>query len=92
MKIKILRNIVGASNKEGSHSKMYVQGTVFTPVQDWEIKLAHQFMEANAAQEIKVTEPKETKKRARTSTGHYKADDPSTPDVNEAWETVTDDK
>ena len=26
------------------------------------------------------------KKRARTKTGHYKSDDPSTPDVNEAWE------
>jgi len=29
------------------------------------------------------------KRRARTNTGHYKADDPSTPDVNEAWEDVT---
>lgn len=29
---------------------------------------------------------KNIKRRARTSTGHYKADDPSTPDVNEAWE------
>tara|TARA_B100000767_G_scaffold244906_1_gene243469 strand:+ start:220 stop:582 length:363 start_codon:yes stop_codon:yes gene_type:complete len=26
-----------------------------------------------------------TRKRARTSTGQLKADDPSTPDVNEAW-------
>ncbi len=26
------------------------------------------------------------KKRARTEEGHYKADDKSTPDVNEAWE------
>jgi len=25
-------------------------------------------------------------KRARKSNGHLKADDPSTPDVNEAWE------
>ena len=25
-------------------------------------------------------------KRARTKSGHFKADDPSTPDVNEAWE------
>ena len=27
-----------------------------------------------------------TRKRARTPTGQLKADDPSTPDVNEAWE------
>ena len=26
------------------------------------------------------------KKRARDEDGHFKADDPSTPDVNEAWE------
>lgn len=26
------------------------------------------------------------KKRARTEDGHFVADDPSTPDVNEAWE------
>ena len=28
------------------------------------------------------------KRRARTKTGHYKADNPDTPDVNEAWEIV----
>ena len=28
----------------------------------------------------------ETPKRARNEDGHYVADDPSTPDVNEAWE------
>jgi hypothetical protein len=27
----------------------------------------------------------ENKKRARTSKGHYKKDDPSTPDINEAF-------
>ena len=27
------------------------------------------------------------KKRARTAKGRYVADDPSTPDVNEDWET-----
>jgi hypothetical protein len=29
---------------------------------------------------------KTIKRRARTDTGHFKSDDPSTPDVNEAWE------
>ena len=28
---------------------------------------------------------KPARKRARTSKGHYKSDDPSTPDVNEAY-------
>ena len=27
-----------------------------------------------------------TKKRARTKTGAFKSDDPSTPNINEAWE------
>tara|TARA_R100000951_G_scaffold112044_1_gene111826 strand:+ start:1209 stop:1418 length:210 start_codon:yes stop_codon:yes gene_type:complete len=31
---------------------------------------------------------KATKVRARNQNGTLKADDPSTPDVNEAWETV----
>mgnify|MGYP001156844732 FL=1 len=28
---------------------------------------------------------KTTRKRARTTSGQFKADDPSTPNVNEAW-------
>jgi hypothetical protein len=35
--------------------------------------------------EVKKAAPKK-KKRARDEDGHFKADDPSTPDVNEAWE------
>ena len=35
-------------------------------------------------QEVNMTEKKV---RARTKKGHYKADDPSTPDVNEAYTT-----
>ena len=89
MKIKITKNIIGSANAQGSHTKMYAEGVVFSPVQEWEIKLAHQFMEAGCAQEIKTVEPTETKTRARTKSGHYKADDPSTPDINEAWETKT---
>ena len=43
------------------------------------------------AEETKVVKPTETKakprKRARNADGTLKGDDPSTPDVNEAWET-----
>ena len=39
-------------------------------------------MQAGFALEIGATKPK----RARTATGKLKADDPNTPDVNEAWE------
>ena len=39
-------------------------------------------LQAGFALEIGASKPK----RARTATGKLKADDPSTPDVNEAWE------
>ena len=39
-------------------------------------------LQAGFALEIGASKPK----RARTTTGKLKADDPSTPDVNEAWE------
>lgn len=39
-------------------------------------------VEAGMALEIGASTPK----RARTAKGKLKADDPSTPDVNEAWE------
>jgi len=40
-------------------------------------------VEAGMALEIGASKPK----RARNAKGHLKADDPSTPDTNEAWET-----
>ena len=49
------------------------------------------FIQAGLAEETKVVEPMETKttitgKRARNKKGQLMADDPNTPDVNEAWE------
>ena len=93
MKIKITKSIVGTANALGSQTKMYNIGEEFEAIEDWQITLAHQFMDAGCAQEVKTVEPTETKKvRARTKTGHFKADDPSTPNVNEAWEEVPDKK
>ena len=39
-------------------------------------------LQAGFALQLGASKPK----RARTATGKLKADDPSTPDVNEAWE------
>lgn len=39
-------------------------------------------LQAGFAVDLGTSKPK----RARTATGKLKADDPSTPDVNEAWE------
>ena len=86
MKIKITKSIVGTANALGSQTKMYNMGEEFEAVEDWQITLAHQFMESGLAEEIKTVAPTETKKvRARTKSGHYKSDDPTTPDINEAW-------
>ena len=86
MKIKLLKNAVGSANKLGSTTMIYQQGSEFEPKEEWEIKLAHQFMESGLAEEIKTVAPTETKKvRARTKSGHYKSDVPTTPDINEAW-------
>ncbi len=41
---------------------------------------------AAADKPVKVKKAAPKKKRARDEDGHFKADDPSTPDVNEAWE------
>jgi len=42
--------------------------------------------EAAAKKPVKKVEVKKKKKRARDEDGHFKADDSSTLDVNEAWE------
>ena len=90
MKIKITKDIIGSANEHGSATKMYSVGDEIDCTHDWQKKLAMQFMEANSAEEVKTVAPKETKKvRARTETGHYKSDDPNTPDIDEAWEIET---
>ena len=90
MKIKITKDIIGSANEHGSATQMYKVGDEMDCVHDWQKKLAMQFMEASSAEEIKTVVPTETKKvRARTKTGHFKSDDPSTPDIDEAWEIKT---
>lgn len=51
-------------------------------------EMAKVICEAMRAEEEKPVKKKAAtkKKRARDEDGHFKADDPSTPDVNEAWE------
>lgn len=51
-------------------------------------EMAKIICEAMRAEEEKPVKKKTVtkKKRARDEDGHFKADDPSTPDVNEAWE------
>lgn len=43
-------------------------------------------LEQLQADRATLEEVKPTRKRARNAKGHLVADDPTTPDVNEAWE------
>lgn len=59
-------------------------------------KLVPPTPEELAARGISVAKPapetEVTSRRARKNNGRFKADDPSTPDVNEAWEYVAETK
>lgn len=62
-------------------------GTVFEPgevVQGVKKDVLNHLVDAGAVKIIK-TETSAARKRARTDEGHFVADDPSTPDVDEAW-------
>jgi hypothetical protein len=50
---------------------------------DMDSDTADFFIKNNLGVEQKSAKPK---KRARNEKGHYKRDDPSTPDINEAYE------
>lgn len=51
-----------------------------------EAPAAAEVPEAEAVVEAKPKKQVKKRKRARDDEGHFEADDPSTPDVNEAWE------
>ena len=90
MKVIMTQTMAGASNEHGSESRIYKAGEEIVPDQPWKQALAHNFLSAGVAREVKVIAPSETKtksrKRARNDDGTLKGDDPSTPNVNEAWE------
>lgn len=50
------------------------------------IEVSEEHGKAMVANGFALTIEVEAPKRARTASGKLKADDPSTPDVNEAWE------
>lgn len=62
----------------------WANGSPCAKGQEFEIDDAdgRSLVEAGMALEIGASAPK----RARNAKGHLKADDPSTPEVNEAWE------
>ena len=93
-KYKVIVPKPATANKEGTEVKLYVADEIVEATESWQEDAMHTFVENGWAIEVKVDSPEETidveaevkPKRARNNKGQLKADDPSTPDVNEAWE------
>lgn len=75
----------GADDEFGATTRLYTASEQVNAEEKWQEELMETFVANGWAEEIKVDSPVETK-RARNDKGQLQADDPTTPDVNEAWE------
>lgn len=96
MRYKILVPKAGAANDLGTEVKLYELDERVEAKDEWQENMMKTFVDNGWAIEVKDDAPEEVgepvemeedePQRARNDKGHYIADDPSTPDVNEAWE------
>lgn len=94
MAVRMLVSAKGAAEASGATIRVYQTGEVLDTSTDWMKELAHVFVSAglaeihenNPVEETKVLKASIKPVRARNKDGTLKSDDPSTPDVNEAWE------
>ena len=77
MAIKMIRQAIGVANHMGSVTRTYDVGEELSNQHDWEKARNANFIAQGWAEETQ---------RARNDDGTLKGDDPSTPNVNEAWE------
>ena len=83
-----------ATDENGMHVELMEADSIVDANNDVMKANMETFVENGWAIEVKVDAPEETvdvesevkPKRARNKKGQLKGDDPSTPDVNEAWE------
>lgn len=78
-----------AKDELGTDVELAPVDTIVDAKEEWKDNILKTFVENGWAQEVKVDATEnETGEpvRARDSKGRLKGDDPSTPDVNEAWE------
>jgi len=87
----MLKTTKGICRADGAATMAYEAGKEYFGSEDWEVRTLSGFVKRGVAHEIGGNAgPTETKrKRARDAKGKLRADDPSTPDVNEAWEEPT---
>ena len=79
----------GSNDELGLTQKLYVLDEKVEAKESWQQDLMQTFVSNGWAIEIKEEELSEIEEaepvRARNDKGHYIADDPNTPDVNEAY-------
>ena len=83
MKVKIIIPKPGQADSEGA-MRTYTADEIVDADDDWQKAEMERMISNGWAEEVKIDAPTETK-RARTDDGHYVADDPDTPEVNEAY-------
>jgi|TARA_R100001463_G_scaffold50599_1_gene100978 hypothetical protein len=94
-KFKIVVPKPASCNEHGTEVKLYQVDEIVESEGTWQDDVMDKFIENGWAMEVKIDSANETVeveadvkevKRARNDKGQLKADDPSTPNVNEAWE------
>tara|TARA_B100000780_G_scaffold216197_1_gene155532 strand:- start:147 stop:464 length:318 start_codon:yes stop_codon:yes gene_type:complete len=80
---KIVIPKAGQSEKDGGIA-LYEMGRIVTADESWKKDLMESFVSSGWAMEVKMQDTSDMV-RARTSKGHFVPDDPSTPEVNEAF-------
>ena len=92
---KIIVPKPASSNEKGTDVRLYKANEIIESEGDWQDEVMDTFIQNGWAMEVKVDSVDETVeveaevkevKRARNEKGQLQGDDPSTPDVNEAWE------
>ncbi len=92
---KIIVPKPASANKNGTDVRLYTADEIVKSEGKWQDEVMETFVENGWALEVKVDSAEEAVeveaevkevKRARNSKGQLQGDDPSTPDVNEAWE------
>ena len=92
---KIIVPKPASSNAKGTEVKLYKANEIINSQGTWQDEVMETFIRNGWAMEVKVDSVQETLdveaevkevKRARNKKGQLKADDPTTPDVNEAYE------
>ena len=79
-----------ATTEEGTEVELLTVDTIVDTKEEWKEKHMKDWVNNGWAMEVKVDDVSDVEEgdpvRARNEKGHYVADDPSTPDINEAYE------